>query len=41
VGDRFDEALRMLREVGYDEVSFFLERQRQDIPIEIALASLK
>ena len=40
VGDRFHEALGMLREVGYGEVSFFLDRKRQAVPIETALASL-
>ena len=40
VGDRFDEALRMLQEVGYNKVSLFLDRTRQDIPIDVALASL-
>lgn len=41
VGDQFGKALILLREVGYREVSFFLERQRQTVPIETALASLR
>lgn len=41
VGDRYGEALETLAEVGYDEVSFFLARQRHTVPITAALASLK
>ena len=40
VGDHYVEALRLLREIGYSEVSFFLDRRRQSIRIEDALASL-
>lgn len=40
VADGFAEALVQLREVGYTEVSYFLERQRQALPVEAALASL-
>ncbi len=40
VGDHYVEALRLLREVGYAEVSFFLDRQRQSVRIDVALASL-
>jgi histidinol-phosphatase (PHP family) len=40
VGDRFNEALLLLQDVGYQDVSFFLDRQRQTVPIETALASL-
>ena len=40
VGDHYVEALRLLREVGYAEVSFFLDRQRQSVRIADALASL-
>ncbi len=40
VGDHYVEALRLLREVGYGEVSFFLDRKRQSVRIEAALASL-
>ena len=32
-GDRFAEALEVLRRAGYSEVSFFLNRQRQTVPI--------
>ncbi len=41
VADRYEEALHILREVGYREISFFLDRQRQTVPIEAALASLR
>ncbi|HUG70064.1 MAG TPA: hypothetical protein VMM76_20100 [Pirellulaceae bacterium] len=40
VADRFGEALRLLATCGYSRVSFFLERQRHDIAIEAAAASL-
>lgn len=40
VGDRFSEALRLLREVGFEEVCYFLERTPQRVPISEALASL-
>ena len=29
VGDNYAAALRLLREVGYEDVSFFLDRKRQ------------
>lgn len=41
VADGFDVALRALQDVGYKEVSFFLERKRQTVPIADALASLR
>ena len=41
VADGYETALGMLREVGYEEVSFFLGRQRQTVPIPTALASLR
>jgi histidinol-phosphatase (PHP family) len=41
VADHYEEALRMLGEVGYAEVNFFLDRQRQSVPIADALASLQ
>lgn len=41
VGDHYEEALHHLKAVGYDEVSFFLDRQRQTVPITEALASLR
>ena len=40
-GDLFPEALETLRQAGYDEVSFFLNRQRQTVPVEEALTSLE
>lgn len=40
VGDHYAEALRLLREVGYQEISFFLDRKRQSVRIDDALASL-
>ncbi|CAN5664141.1 histidinol-phosphatase [soil metagenome] len=39
VGDNFDLAIKMLKEVGYKDASFFLERKRQTVPLEVALAS--
>jgi histidinol-phosphatase (PHP family) len=41
VGDGFATALRQLATLGFDEVSFFLDRQRQALPIVEALASLR
>ncbi len=41
VGDAFDVALRQLQEIGFREISFFLERRRQTVPIADALASLR
>jgi hypothetical protein len=40
VADKYEEALDMLREAGYSEVSFFLERKRHSVPLETARASL-
>jgi histidinol-phosphatase (PHP family) len=40
VGDGYEAALRMLHAVGYREVNFFLERKRQTVAIDRALASL-
>ena len=40
VGADYDDALRTLQAAGYTEVSFFLDRQRQTVPISAALASL-
>ena len=34
VADGFVDALDMLRETGYSEVSLFLNRRRQDLPID-------
>lgn len=41
VGDGYAVALRQLAEVGWREVSFFLERKRQTVSIAAALASLR
>jgi len=41
VGDNYKIALGHLQAAGYTEVSFFLERQRQSVPIAAALASLR
>lgn len=41
VADRFEQALRMLDELGFDTVSCFVERKRQVVPIADALASLR
>jgi histidinol-phosphatase (PHP family) len=41
VGDQYVEGLQILREVGYREINFFLDRQRQTVSIEAALASLR
>jgi len=40
VGDRFELALELLAQCGYSHVSYFIERRRQDVPIEDGLASL-
>lgn len=40
VADRFGVALELLTAVGFEEVSIFLDRTRQAIPIEDARASL-
>jgi len=34
-------ALELLREIGFGSVSFFLKRERQEVSIERALASLQ
>lgn len=41
VADRYEQALRMLDELGFDTVSYFLERKRHLVPIPEALASLR
>ena len=41
VGDNYAAALTHLQTAGYTEVSFFLERRRQAVPIADALASLR
>ena len=40
VADGYQAALQLLAECGYRKVSFFLDRQRQEVSIEEALASL-
>jgi histidinol-phosphatase (PHP family) len=40
VGDGYVEALELLRKAGYTEVSFFIDRKRQNVSIDDALASL-
>ena len=41
VGAGYPAALNLLRDAGYTEVSFFLDRQRQTLPIQAALDSLQ
>jgi histidinol-phosphatase (PHP family) len=41
VAANYEDALDLLKEVGYTHVSLFLNRQRQDIDIDLARASLK
>ena len=41
VGDRFAEALSLLQECGYEEVSIYSNRQRMELRIEWALESLQ
>jgi histidinol-phosphatase (PHP family) len=41
VGEDYTEALRLLRDAGYSEVSFFLDRQRHTLSIPEALESLR
>jgi histidinol-phosphatase (PHP family) len=40
VGDGYLTALGLLKNAGYQEVSFFIDRQRQSVPIHDALKSL-
>ena len=40
VGDGYVAALNLLLDVGYENVSFFVARKRQDVPIHVALRSL-
>lgn len=40
VGDGYPQALRALKSVGYEDVSYFIDRQRQSVKIDEALASL-
>jgi histidinol-phosphatase (PHP family) len=41
VADKYPDALKMLKVAGYSHVSFFLNRERQDVSIDLALASLQ
>lgn len=41
VGDNFPSALAALQEAGYDKVSIFEHRKRQDLLITDVLASLR
>ena len=40
VGDRFIEALDLLTDCGFDSVSYFVKRQRQEVSIQSARLSL-
>ncbi len=40
VGQYFPEALRLLKETGYETVSHYLKRRRYEVPIDQALESL-
>lgn len=41
VAANYADAMRLLQAAGYTEISFFLDRRRQTVPIPAALASLK
>jgi histidinol-phosphatase (PHP family) len=41
VGDGYPKALRLLQQAGYTEVSYFLDRKRQTVPIQAALRQLE
>lgn len=41
VAANYADALRLLQAAGYAEISFFIDRKRQTVPITAALASLK
>lgn len=41
VAANYEDALRLLQTAGYNQVSFFLNRERQNVEIDVALASLK
>jgi histidinol-phosphatase (PHP family) len=41
VADRYEQALRVLDELGFETVSYFLDRRRNEVPIADALASLR
>ncbi len=40
VADGFETALELLRDCGFRHVSVFLDRRRQEVPIDVALGSL-
>ncbi len=40
VADGYENALQLLSDCGFENVSYFLDRKRQDVPIQAALASL-
>jgi histidinol-phosphatase (PHP family) len=41
VADRYEEALWILETAGFQDISFFLDRRRQTVPIAAARASLR
>ena len=41
VAANYEDALDLLKEVGYTHVSLFLNRERQEIDIDLARATLK
>ena len=41
VADRYEDALRLLGEMGFNTVSLFLDRRRREVPIAEDLASLR
>ncbi len=41
VADRYEQALQFLSEAGFQRVSYFVDRRRQDVDIADALASLR
>ena len=40
VGAHFDDALDLLQQCGFRNVSFFVERRRRDVPLDLARVSL-
>lgn len=41
VADKYEMALDLLEQAGYDEINFFLERRRQTVPLSVARQSLR
>lgn len=41
VGDGYEEALKLLEQTGYREVSYFIDRKRQTLEIQAALKSIR